>query len=352
MFSGRRVLVTGHAGFVGRWLSLWLCRIGAKVTGLDIVPGEPGGEDSTHAVGMRPVVGDVRDQRTVREVVQECRPEIVFHLAAQSVVRRSYTEPVSTWCTNVSGTVNLLDACRVVPGVQAVVVVTSDKVYRNRESLRGYRETDQLGGHDPYSASKAAAELVAGSYRAAFFEALTSPCVATVRAGNIIGGGDWGQDRIVPDIARSVLTPHRLEIRSPLATRPWQYVLDALHGYLLLGQALLNGRRQLADAWNFGPDEDESHTVLELVTRMHRCWPAFSWSCSDAEGPHETTSLRLDSSKARRVLGWRPTYRWEETVELTAAWYRQYVESGSVISLKQLDEYLTATARRHAGMCH
>lgn len=340
-YKSRRVLVTGHTGFKGSWLSLWLDTLGAKVTGISLPPDTGPNHWDLLGLDIDSRMHDIRDAVGLKTQIQEAAPEVVFHLAAQPLVRRSYREPLITWETNVMGTANLLDACRGLPSLRAVVVVTSDKCYENREWLWGYRENDPLGGHDPYSASKAAAEFVAASYRKAFFE-VQGPLLATARAGNVIGGGDWSEDRLVPDLVRAVGTNKPLEIRSPQATRPWQHVLESLSGYLLLAQGLLEGRKEYAAAWNFGPGQAGSRKVSEVLTDLAGYWPALRWHVAETSGPHEATLLQLDSTLARRRLGWKPCWNPMQTLEMTARWYREYLENGRVTSREQLTAYREA----------
>jgi CDP-glucose 4,6-dehydratase len=325
----RRVLLTGHTGFKGAWLSLWLQSLGARVVGVSL--GEPPIEPSLYALarvgeGMTDsVVCDIRDPVALGAAVADARPEVVIHMAAQPLVRRSFAEPRETYDTNVMGTVNLLDAVRVCEGVRAVVVVTSDKCYELAESQRGYREGDPLGGHDPYSSSKAAAELVTSAYRRSFFSGPDGPRVASARAGNVIGGGDWGEDRLVPDIVRAAVAGEVLRVRNPGAVRPWQHVLCPLEGYLLLAQALCESAEH-ACAWNFGPDAGGARTVEWVVGRVAELWPGgVRWARDDGEHPRETRSLRLDSSRARELLGWAPSLGLEAALGLTVEWYRAWV---------------------------
>jgi CDP-glucose 4,6-dehydratase len=342
-YAGRRVLVTGHTGFKGRWLVLWLARLRAEVTGFAL-PADERSHWIQLGLDVPTVIGDVRDCGAVRDVVRESRPDIVFHLAAQPLVRFSYNQPLETWSVNVVGTLAVLDACRL-QGVRAVVVVTSDKCYDLGAAHGPYRENDRLGGHDPYSASKAAAELVVSSYRRSFFDGPDAPAVASVRAGNAIGGGDWALDRIVPDVARAVLRRHPVEVRLPRATRPWQHVLDPLRGYLMVGERLLLGDRDAASAWNFGPSSDESHTVLELLECLREFWPGVEVRCSEAPHVHEAARLALDSRKAYRELAWRPVWPFREAVAMTATWYRRFIEERQVASSEQLEAYLIAAAQ-------
>jgi CDP-glucose 4,6-dehydratase len=292
---------------------------------------------------------DIRDEAAVRSVFAKEKPEIVFHLAAQPLVRRSYREPVTTWATNVMGTAHVLEAARHTPDVRAAVVVTTDKCYENREWHRAYRERDRLGGHDPYSASKAGAELVAASYRTAFLQEPSALLIATARGGNVIGGGDWSEDRLIPDLVRSVSAREPLVIRSPRATRPWQHVLDCLSGYLLLGQRLLAGDTSCADAWNFGPDGEANRTVEQVLEDLARTWPQLRWQTASSPQPHEAGLLQLDSAKANMNLGWHPVWNLEEAIHHTANWYRRLLESGEVSSAEELAAYVADAVNSGLG---
>ena len=289
--------------------------------------------------------GDIRDAARLAAVVREARPQIVFHLAAQPLVRRSYRDPLETWSTNVLGTANLLEACRGSPELRAIVAVTSDKCYRDAGDGRPHGEDDRLGGHDPYSASKAACELVAQSYRDAFF-AEGATLLATARAGNVIGGGDWAEDRLVPDLVRAAASGSAAEIRSPEATRPWQHVLDSLSGYLALGARLLDARREFAQAWNFGPLPDADRTVSQVADQFARSWPGLAWRASSGARPHETHALHLDIAKARTRLAWRPVWSVDEAIGATADWYRAYLANGEVKSRGQLRAYCESARER------
>ena len=341
-FGGRRVLVTGHTGFKGSWLALWLRELGAQVSGISLDPETSPNHWDLLGLEINDHRHDIRDADGLQRLVAAARPDIVFHLAAQPLVRRSYGDPLATWSTNVVGTANLLEACRSAPSVSAIVVVTTDKCYENRDWEWGYRENDRLGGHDPYSASKAATELVVASYRQSFFHEPGSPLLASARAGNVIGGGDWSEDRLIPDLVRARAAGAPLEIRSPQATRPWQHVLEALSGYLLLGQGLLQGRRDFARAWNFGPDGDSNCSVEQLLTAIKREWPAIEWRQTGKPMLHEANLLQLDATLARQKLGWRPIWSLNQALAVTAAWYRRYLEQGEVNSLQQLRDYIAA----------
>ena len=345
-YKNRRVLVTGHTGFKGSWLVLWLQMLGAKVTGISLPSETSPNHWDLLELDVESFHIDIRDEGVLRQKIVELKPEIIFHLAAQSLVRRSYRQPLATWATNVMGTANVLDACREVEDLAAMVVVTTDKCYENKEWVWGYREVDPLGGHDPYSASKAGSEMVAASYRHSFFNTPTSPLLATARAGNVIGGGDWSEDRLIPDLVRSIKAGKLLEIRSPNATRPWQHVLECLSGYLMLGQQLLEGNKSCAEAWNFGPDREGNRQVKQVLSALKADWPSVDWHCSDAPQPHEAQLLHLDSGKAREKLGWRPVWTFDEGFAMTAEWYRAWLERGDALSLKQLQSYINLAEKR------
>lgn len=339
-YRGRRVLITGHTGFKGSWLALWLSELGARVTGMALdVPSHPAHWDVL-SLPCEDVRLDVRDYPALLAQLERTRPEVVFHLAAQSLVRRSYRRPLETWSANVMGTANLLEACRQVGSVRAVVVVTSDKCYENREWEWGYRETDRFGGHDPYSASKGASELVVASYRNSYFSHGSAPLLASGRAGNVIGGGDWAEDRLIPDVVRSMESSVPLIIRSPMATRPWQHVLEPLTGYLLLGQHLLEGGGEFAEGWNFGPATEGNRTVSEVLSAMRSHWSAIDWRLAEQMDTHEANLLYLDSAKARKRLKWQPVWGFDRAIEQTARWYKAYVERGEVVSRAQLEAFV------------
>ena len=344
VYQDRRVLLTGHTGFKGSWLALWLQTLGAKVTGVALHPDTQPDHWDLLKLDMPEHRIDIRDQVALARVVADVRPEIVFHLAAQPLVRKSYREPLETWSTNVMGTANLLEACREVDGLRAIVVVTSDKCYENLEKARPFREDDRLGGHDPYSASKAGSEMVAASYRDAFFSK-TETLLATARAGNVIGGGDWSEDRLVPDVVRAAEKRESLGIRSPQATRPWQHVLESLSGYLLLGQNLLSGKKEFQGGWNFGPGNAEAMTVSDVLGQLQNHWSDLVWHVDGTPAPHEAKMLQLDSSKAQQELHWQPVLTPEQMFAMTALWYRSFYDHKVVISRLQLDEYCSAAGK-------
>lgn len=348
-FGGRKVLLTGHTGFKGSWLALWLQQLGAEVVGLALPPDTQPSHWDLLKLGIEEHQFDIRDYAAVEKMVAQVQPEIVFHLAAQPLVRRSYADPLTTWSTNVQGTAHVLEACRHTASVRAIVAVTTDKCYENQEWLWGYRENDRLGGHDPYSASKAGAELVAASYRKSYFSREDSPLLATARAGNVIGGGDWSQDRLIPDLVRASSRGESVEIRSPNATRPWQHVLESLSGYLLLGQRLLERQPGFDEAWNFGPDESGNQPVSAVLSRLTQSWGELRWHVTGAPQPHEAGLLQLDSTKARTLLQWLPVWGLDEGLRQTANWYRAYGEKGDVISRQQLADYVAAARAKNLG---
>ena len=352
-YRGRRVFVTGHTGFKGSWLALWLKHLGADVAGFSIdIPTQPSNfEVLGLSKQLRHYVGDVRDRAALARAIDEFRPEIIFHMAAQSLVGRSYADPAGTFETNAMGMVNLLECVRGRPWIEVAVLITSDKAYRNDEWCWGYRETDALGGHDPYSGSKSCAELVAHSYFHSFFRN-SGTRVATTRAGNVIGGGDWAADRIVPDCMRAWTAAQSVVVRSPQATRPWQHVLEPLSGYLWLGARLLGEQAGLnGEAFNFGPDANVNQTVAQLIDAMSKRWPGVQWHVPEgmARRGHEATLLKLSCDKALFHLHWRAALQFAETVEFTVDWYRSWHERPAAmreITTAQIDRYTALAAQR------
>lgn len=338
-WNGRKVLLTGHTGFKGSWLSLWLQQSGAKVIGFSLAPPTEPSLFAAARVGeaMVDIRGDIRDAQHLLATFADHRPEIVFHLAAQPLVRQSYAEPVETFAANVMGTVHLLDAVRHTESVRAVVVVTSDKCYENKEWLWGYREDEPMGGYDPYSASKGCAELVAAAYRKSYFSTDHRVGLATARAGNVIGGGDWARDRVLPDAVRALARGEPFVARRPAAVRPWQHVLEPLCGYLTLAERLHDEPGQYAEAWNFGPREEDTVPVADLLDRFIKHWGEGSWRGEPRpSGPHEAQLLRLDSAKARNRLGWSVALDLNETVQFAADWYRAACRGSATIDLREL----------------
>ena len=353
IYRGRRVLITGHTGFKGSWLSLWLTHLGADVAGYSIdVPSTPANFDLLDLERhMHHYVGDIRDRTRLAQVIDEFRPEIVFHLAAQALVRRSYEDPVTTFETNAMGMVNLLECVRTRPWIEVAVLITSDKAYRNVEWCWGYRETDALGGHDPYSGSKSCADLVAYSYFHSFL-CHTPTRVAIARAGNVIGGGDWAADRIVPDCIRAWSNGESVAVRSPQATRPWQHVLEPLSGYLWLGARLWQKAEGLnGEAFNFGPDAHVNQTVAELLDAMAVRWPGVRWEVphGSEQGGREASLLKLSCDKALFHLSWRAALQFPETVAFTVDWYRAWHEGREKIypyTIAQIEHYCQLSQAR------
>ncbi len=355
-WAGRRVLLTGHTGFKGAWLLLWLQDLGAQVWGTALAPelepnlfrqltaSRPPGEQHS----WQHHEGDIRDLANLKEVVERCQPEVVLHLAAQPLVRRSYSDPLGTWATNVQGSINLLEALKPLQHSCAVVMITTDKVYENQEWAYGYRESDRLGGHDPYSASKAAAEIAIASWRASFCGNAPHQTphlrIATARAGNVIGGGDWAEDRIVPDAMRSLAVGQPIAVRNPTATRPWQHVLEPLGGYLRLAEALATDPEPPCEAFNFGPQLESNRPVRELLQTILSHWPGECIDQSDPAAPHEAGLLHLQIDKAHHLLGWQPRWGYATTIERTVLWYRAVHGGGSAVEccLVDLEAYQKA----------
>jgi len=339
-WRARRVLVTGHTGFKGGWLCSWLKSLGAEVTGYALPPATTPSlfEVAKVADGLRAsILGDIRDLARLKDVFAQAQPEVVLHLAAQPLVRASYIDPVETYSTNVLGTVNVLEAARGTPSVRAIVNVTSDKCYENREWVWGYREHEAMGGHDPYSSSKGCAELVAAAYRRSFNLPL-----ASARAGNVIGGGDWSADRLVPDILKALAAGSPVEIRNPNATRPWQHVLEPLRGYLMLAERVFQQPGEFADGWNFGPRDEDCQPVAAVVSALVDAWGGqASWRAQPGAHPHEAGYLKLDSSKAHARLGWRPARSLAEGLALTVEWHRAWLagEDMNSLTIRQIAQH-------------
>ncbi len=330
-YRNKKVLITGHTGFKGAWLSLWLHTLGAKVTGISLLP-ENQDRNLFTAIQLdreiNSIVADLRDLPVLKSIITDNEPEIIFHLGAQSLVRRSYAEPVNTFETNVMGTLNLLEVIRNCTSIKAVVIVTSDKCYQNQELGKAFVEGDPMGGHDPYSASKACAELITDAYRRCFFLDPASALIATARAGNVIGGGDWCEDRLIPDIARSIEQNRPVEIRNPQSVRPWQHVFEPLRGYLMLGARLDAGEQTFAEAWNLGPESGDALSVQHIAEQFIKTWGHGSLKKRTQKIPlHEAVLLTLDIKKAKERLGFTPVLNMDSTLKLTANWYRQYLEN-------------------------
>lgn len=342
-WKGKRVLITGHTGFKGSWLACWLQLLGSEVCGYALAPQTTPNlfENLRLADNVTSIIADVRDLPTLAEAVSQFQPEIVFHLAAQPLVRRSYRAPLETYTTNVIGTINVLEAVRAVESVMAVVVITTDKVYENKSWLWPYRENERLGGFDPYSTSKACAELAAASYRNSFFSEGRT-LIATARAGNVIGGGDWSEDRLLPDVFRSLIFGEKLLIRNPDSIRPWQHALESLAGYLLLAEKLFQGQRAFADAFNFGSAEEDAKTVEWILEEIKGQWSEpVTWEMARGTHPHEAKILKLDSSKARAELDWSPKLKISEAIRLTVEWYRDFRDAKDLLGTtrRQIEFY-------------
>jgi CDP-glucose 4,6-dehydratase len=351
-WQGKRVFVTGHTGFKGGWLTLWLQSLGAEVTGFSLAPDTVPNLFTLARVseGIRSIIGDVRDQHAISQAIELARPEIIFHMAAQPFVRYSYTHPVETYATNVMGTIHVLEAVRNVPSVKTVLVVTTDKCYENREWVWGYREIDAMGGHDPYSSSKACVELVTAAYRNSYFssnqQAKREVGLASVRAGNVIGGGDWAAERLIPDIIRAVVRNEPVLIRFPQAIRPWQHVLEPLCGYLTLAAKLSKDRVRYGEGWNFGPEDFDIKSVKWVVENLTEHWgEGASWTLDENSQPHEASILKLDSSKARSLLGWNPLWRLDQSIERVVDWYKaaRRGEDMRAFTLAEIEAYQSST---------
>ena len=348
----KRVLLTGHTGFKGGWLSLWLQSMGAQVVGYALGPQTNPSlfESAEVAKGMTSVIGDIRDLPTLQAVFTEYQPEIVIHMAAQPLVRYSYENPVETYSTNVMGTVNVLEAVRNTSGIKAVVNITTDKCYENREWVWGYRENEPMGGHDPYSSSKGCAELVSAAYRSSYFNADNYPihgvATATVRAGNVIGGGDWAADRLLPDILAAFEQGRAVSIRNPNATRPWQHVLEPLRGYLTLAENLFDHGPRFAEAWNFGPKDDDCRPVSWIVQEMAKLWGNDArWEIDLGQHPHEANYLKLDISKVNSLLNWSPVLNLSSALKMIIDWSKHHQAGANMnqVTLNQIREYQKLT---------
>jgi len=342
-YRGKNVLITGHTGFKGAWLSLWLQSVGANVIGYALPPPTVPSLFVTANVaeGMTSIAGDVRDFTALLSTFKKYQPEIVIHMAAQALVRYSYDNPIETYSTNVMGTVHLLEAARQTGSVRAIVNVTSDKCYENREWVWGYRENEPMGGHDPYSSSKGCAELVTSAYRRSFFEQ-ANIALASVRAGNVIGGGDWAEDRLIPDIMRAIVAGKAVSIRNPNAIRPWQHVLEPLSGYLMLAEKLYEDGVSYGESWNFGPNDEDAHSVEWIVARITQTWgEGASWVLDEGDNPHEAHYLKLDCSNAKARLNWHPRWSLTYTLQQIVDWHKLFRNQNDMreITLKQIQSY-------------
>jgi CDP-glucose 4,6-dehydratase len=347
-WKGKKVFLTGHTGFKGSWLSLWLASMGAKVTGYALAPNTIPNLFDVLAIDSlieKSHIADIRDLAVLQKAMSESKPDVVIHMAAQPLVRYSYANPVETYATNVMGTVHVLESTRTIDSVRATVVVTTDKCYENKEWVWGYRENEAMGGYDPYSNSKGCAELVTSAYRQSYFSNSNSTNkVASARAGNVIGGGDWSEDRLIPDAIKAFEENKPLMIRNPLATRPWQHALEPLSGYLILGQALYDQGSAFASGWNFGPRDEDNRAVQEVVELLISGWgDTACWEKEDSEQPHEANLLKLDCSKARTQLGWAPKWNLETAAQKIVEWQKafQAQENMQEVSLAQINHYMS-----------
>ena len=347
-WKGKKVFLTGHTGFKGGWLSLWLASMGVKVTGYALAPNTNPNLFNVLAIDSlieKSHIADIRDLANLQKAMSEAKPDVVMHMAAQPLVRYSYVNPVETYATNVMGTVHVLESARSVDSVRATVVVTTDKCYENKEWVWGYRENEAMGGHDPYSNSKGCAELVTSAYRQSYFSNLNSNNkVASARAGNVIGGGDWSEDRLIPDAIKAFEANRPLMIRNPLATRPWQHALEPLSGYLILAQALYEQGSYFASSWNFGPRDEDTRAVQEVVDLLISGWKdSVKWKQEGSEQPHEANLLKLDCSKARSQLGWAPKWDLETAIQKILQWQKAFQEKENMqeVSLAQINDYMS-----------
>lgn len=345
IYQNKRVFLTGHSGFKGSWLSLWLNTLGAKVYGYSLAPNTIPNHYDLLNVKLESSIFDDINAPTLAKALEESDPEIIFHLAAQPLVRASYKDPFYTFSTNALGTLNVLNSARKLKNLKAIVIITTDKVYANREWIYGYRENDTLGGYDPYSASKACAEIITDSMRQSFFNLeefnkTHQVLIATARAGNVIGGGDWSADRLIPDLMRGIKNAMPTQIRNPTATRPWQHVLEPLRGYLMLGEKLLKGKKEFATSFNFGPNLAGNLSVQEMLTIAQQKWNKIQYVIyKDSNAPHEANLLMLDSTKAQKMLGWNPIWNHTDAIWHTIDWYREFYENEQIITKTQLEKY-------------
>ena len=348
IYNGKRVLVTGHTGFKGSWLSIWLNKLGAKVIGVSLPKYD--NDYVFHKTELRKLLyadekADINNYENLKKIFDKYQPEIVFHLAAQPLVRLSYDYPLDTLNTNIIGTANVLDCIKNTPSVKAAVMITTDKCYKNKEHMEPYKEEDELGGRDPYSCSKACAELIIDCYRKSFFQH-SEKLIASARAGNVIGGGDFGKDRLVPDCIRALINKREIEVRNPDAVRPWQFVLDPLYGYLLVGKRMIEGKKEFAEAWNFGPEQSSVVPVSKVLDLVLKNWGSgkSKYTKNPAEKKHEAKLLNLNINKAKNKLGWMPKFTIEKTIKYTIEWYKesQKLSSDKLLDLciKQIDEFI------------
>ncbi|EAI4828509.1 CDP-glucose 4,6-dehydratase [Campylobacter lari] len=349
IYKNKKVFITGHSGFKGSWLSLWLHHTGAKIYGYSLKPNTTFNHFdilSMQEIFEKSYFEDINEYTKLENALFECDPEIIFHLAAQPLVRYSYKNPIETFQTNVIGTLNILNIARKLKNLKAIVVITTDKVYENKEWYWGYKELDPLGGYDPYSASKACAEIVTNSIRQSFFNVdefkkSHNVLIASARAGNVIGGGDWSEDRLIPDVIKAASENSSAIIRNPKSTRPWQHVLEPLRGYLMLGEKLLEGNKEFATSFNFGPNDEGDLSVEDVLKLSSSFWDKISYQIQvDLNAPHEANLLMLDISKARKMLNWTPILNSSLSIELTIKWYKEFYEKNNILTISHLEKYL------------
>lgn len=344
IYKGKRVFLTGHSGFKGSWLALWLEKLGAEVFGYSLRP-EGLNHFSSLQLDIEEEYSDIRNLEKLENAILRFQPDIVFHLAAQPLVRRSYSDPIETYTTNIIGSLHLYESCRKCSSVKAIVSITTDKVYKNKEWDWAYRENEELGGYDPYSSSKAAVEIMSDSYRNSYFNINNygkthNVLLATVRAGNVIGGGDWSEDRLIPDLVRSCMLNKKIEIRFPESIRPWQHVLESLSGYLLIGQKLLERKTEFAKSWNIGPEIQDCRSVIDVLEIAKKEWSVVDYVIKNNNEPHEASLLKLDCTNAKKYLNWQPVWNLEKSVKETISWYKAYANNEKIVSTEQLNKYI------------
>jgi CDP-glucose 4,6-dehydratase len=353
VYTGKKVFITGHTGFKGSWIALWLIRMGAIVKGYALAPNTKPSHWELLNLDIDSIYGDIRDKSKLEKELCSFKPDVVFHMAAQPLVSYSYKKPHETYEINVMGTMSLLEACRKSMNIKAIIIITTDKCYENKEWIWGYRENEPMGGYDPYSSSKACVEILTSSYRRSYFNTddfgiKHNTLLASVRAGNVIGGGDWADDRLIPDIMKAIAKRETAVIRNPLATRPWQHVLDPLSGYLMLGQKLIEGEKEFADAWNFGPNDSNNIAVSQVISELKKSWAEINVKYTNPGQFHEATLLMLDSTKARTFLKWKPI--WDSSLfEKTSSWYREYIANNQLVTSQQLDDYIKDAVGRQSA---
>ena len=352
IYKGKNILITGHTGFKGSWLSLWLKNLGANIIGYSLEASKPVSHFELLNLSIDSYIEDVSNLYLLKEVVKKYKPVLIFHLAAQPLVRESYRNPVNTYQTNIIGTLNVYEAAKCIKELKGIVSITTDKVYENREWIYGYRENDLLGGHDPYSASKACVEILSESYRKSFFNEVGIN-LSTARAGNVIGGGDWASERLIPDIIKSTINNEKVFIRNPHSIRPWQHVLEPLAGYLQLGEKILKNQGEASSPWNFSPSVDQNLEVIKMLEISKKAWSNINYEVqAEHNNFHEAKTLKLDNTKSLIELGWKPIWDINKTIEMTIDWYRSWYEKKIIISELQLKQYILDAEKASVGWCN